>query len=590
MKHKFTLFYFLVIFLPTIILAQSPYIPRGNNAHFLMDRIEILQLSDTFHMSSINNLSAKQSIELLSNVWEKNQISEKDRYNILHTFSDYIEFLPTKSIDTIVENQLFISYNDIEQSSQKIFNNHFDQKPILKYFYKTPANFLQLQTPSFQLYINPILNVQYGNESSHEPIIFQNTRGVEARGYIDEKVYFYTQLLENQRSFQSFLEENIEKDKTIPGQGFYKSYQSGVVSNLKGYDYFTARAYVGFNIVKSINLEFGHGNHFIGNGYRSLLLSDFSHNYFYLRFNTKVWKFHYQNIFAEISPIPTQLNNGDFLLPKKYMATHYLAYKPSHNFEIGLYETVVFSRINHFEFQYLNPIILYRAVEHFVGSPDNVLVGLNIKWNFLKRFSLYGQLLADEFKMSEVLDANGWWANKFGAQIGLKYINVFGIDQLDLQLEYNAVRPYTYGHRDTLNGFSNYSVANFSNHGQPLAHPLGANFREFVTLIRYKPSNKINILAKAISTLYGSDPSGENWGRNIFLPLESRQMDFGNKIGQGIKTNILLANLDIGYEVFHNYFVDLKFQMRTDNNLNPTDRYFLGGGIRVNIADIGYDY
>jgi len=38
---------------------------------------------------------------------------------------------------------------------------------------------------------------------------------------------------------------------------------------------------------------------------------------------------------------------------------------------------------------------------------------------------------------------------KVGAQAGLKYINAFGLDHLDLQAEYNSIRPYTYSFRDS---------------------------------------------------------------------------------------------------------------------------------------------
>jgi hypothetical protein len=98
---------------------------------------------------------------------------------------------------------------------------------------------------------------------------------------------------------------------------------------------------------------------------------------------------------------------------------------------------------------------------------------MDAKWNFLKRFQLYGQLMLDEFVFSELVTNNqGWWANKYGIQAGLKYIDAFGIDHLDLQAEYNQVRPYTYTHRD--------SSAYYAHYDTPLAHPLGANFKELI--------------------------------------------------------------------------------------------------------------
>ncbi len=267
-----------------------------------------------------------------------------------------------------------------------------------------------------------------------------------------------------------------------------------------------------------------------------------------------------------------------------------MAFKPNTKFEIGLFETVVFARENHFEFQYLNPVILYRAVEHFIDSPDNVILGLNLKLNPGDGISIYGQFIMDEFKLSEVKKQSGWWANKFGAQAGLKYMNALGVDHLDLQMEFNVVRPYTYAHRDTLPSYPDHSIANYSHSNQPLAHPLGANFKELLFIIRYKPNNKVYMQAKVLSAIYGDDNPGENWGGNILLPLETREKDYGNVIGQGIKTRVMALNMDISYEVFHNYFIDINAMWRqTRKNIN-FDQHFIGGGLRINISNIFYDY
>jgi hypothetical protein len=41
---------------------------------------------------------------------------------------------------------------------------------------------------------------------------------------------------------------------------------------------------------------------------------------------------------------------------------------------------------------------------------------------------------------------NNSWKNKYGYQLGVKYYNAFKVDNLQLQLEYNHVRPYVYSH------------------------------------------------------------------------------------------------------------------------------------------------
>jgi hypothetical protein len=110
-----------------------------------------------------------------------------------------------------------------------------------------------------------------------------------------------------------------------------------------------------------------------------------------------------------------------------------------------------------------------RVAEHQNGSADNAIVGFDAKANIAKTLQIYSQLTLDEFKLSEVTGGNGWWGNKFGVQMGVKYIDAFKIRNLDLQAEYNVVRPYTYSHSD--------SVANYTHYNQPLAHPIRSEFQ-----------------------------------------------------------------------------------------------------------------
>lgn len=586
--------WFLLVCLCFQLQGQSPYILRGDQAYHTYDRAEILKLSDTSMINGLQNYSRRSLIGFLDQISDSGQYSEKDRYDFQHIYADNMEFLQEKKhLPDPLLPHVFRSADENREGNESRGDNSavmYTRKPLLKYFYASRANLFEIKSKHITLFVNPVIQLNYLQQKQPNRGIFQNTWGADIRGYLGKRVYVYAQLSKNQRNYPAYTEERILKFGALPGQGSWKNYTLGIVKGLDGYDFLNARAYIGFNPVKSISIEFGYGNHFIGNGYRSLLLSDYSRNYTYLKFNTRIWKFQYQNIFAQLSPTTPFFNADNSLLPKKYTALHYLAFKPNSSFEIGLFETVIFARPDHFEFQYLNPVILYRAVEHFLDSPDNVILGLNTKWNPGKGISLYGQIIVDEFKLSEVKKQSGWWANKFGVQAGFKYINAFGIDHLDLQFEYNAVRPYTYAHRDTLPTLKGYSVANYSHSNQPLAHPLGANFREMIWVMRYKPINKIYIQSRVLYTTYGDDRPGENWGGNILLPLETIQQAYGNYIGQGLKKSVLAVYADVSYEIYHNYFLDLQCMWRQTKTDGVENQHYFGGGLRVNISNISYEY
>ncbi|HMD00460.1 MAG TPA: capsule assembly Wzi family protein, partial [Ferruginibacter sp.] len=306
-------------------------------------------------------------------------------------------------------------------------------------------------------------------------------------------------------------------------------------------------------------------------------------SYLFLKLNTKIWKFNYQNLFMELMPQFKKV--GDTLLDRKYAAMHHLSMNVTKWLNIGVFEGVIFGRKNRFDFQYLNPIIFYRSVEGNVGSPDNALVGLDFKANVAHRAQVYGQFLLDEFILSKIKNDPTNWVNKWGVQLGVKYVDAFNIRNLDLQFETNRVRPFTYSHGDT--------IANYTNYNQPLAHPLGANFQEFLGILNYQPKPKWYINARAIYYYQGLDSAGKNFGGNIFENYTTRTMESGFSIGSGKKAKCLNALLTVSYEWKENLYFDVSAQYRTykfDGSSTSTNTTFVNAGIRLNMFKRGYDF
>ena len=220
-----------------------------------------------------------------------------------------------------------------------------------------------------------------------------------------------------------------------------------------------------------------------------------------------------------------------------------------------------------------------------IGSPDNAMLGMNVSWTALKGVQLYGQFLLDELRFSEFFGGNGWWGNKYSVQAGFKYLNALGVQRLDLQGEFNSSRPYTYSHFNIENSFTHYN--------QPLAHPFGANFREMIGIVRYRPTQRLFICARLIHALKGDNRPGENWGSNPLLTYNTREQEYGNEIGQGNRSTILLAGLDISWMCFHNAFLDLKLLSRTregaDSSTNQTTRV-ISAGFRMNLWPANNDF
>ena len=268
---------------------------------------------------------------------------------------------------------------------------------------------------------------------------------------------------------------------------------------------------------------------------------------------------------------------------------HHLSLQATHWLNIGLFENVILSRGNGFEFQYLNPIIFYRAVEHSLGSPDNVVVGGDIKINIASHASLYGQLLLDEFNVKNFFSNNGWWANKWGVQAGVKYIDI--LPNLDAQIEFNYVRPYTYTH--------DAGTIDYTNYNQPLGDPLGANFYEFIFNLRYQPTPKLSFNFKYFVARVGGDTvlangNLSNYGGDIFTPSGGGTLVnslYGNKMGQGAKGTINYLEFLATYQIWHNINFDASILYRDFSTVksinNPTPAFgsfMFNIGFRINLA------
>lgn len=463
------------------------------------------------------------------------------------------------------------------------------KKPFLKSLYRKKSDFAHVDQPDFDLHVNPVLYLGAGKDNRLSQSLFINTRGVEIRGMIDRKVGFYTFFTDNQAILPAYVNDalSLYNNYVVPHEGFWKTYKNG------GVDFFQARGYIDFNISKSIYMQFGHDRTFIGNGFRSLIFSDYSPPNLFLRANVKVWKLNYMFQLNRLTADAMGTAGGSTAnknYPVKFMAFHHLSLNIGKKFNLGLFESVVFTpqdtiNKNTFQLNYLNPIIFYRAVEQQGGSPDNVLLGSDFKWNAMKQLSFYGQVVIDEFVLKELKAGNGWWANKFALQGGLKYIDVFNVSNLDIQLEANLVKPYAYSHD------SQYS--NYSNYNQSLAHPLGANLLEGVAIVRYQPLPKLNLIVKTFYTKIGRDTTGVNWGSDVLKNNSTRQMDYGNKVGQGVSNTITFVDLTASYMLKHNFFIDLKTTIRRSSSpvlLYNNNTTITSVSLRWNIPSRNYDF
>ncbi len=463
----------------------------------------------------------------------------------------------------------------------------------------------------WSIQVDPLFDFGVGNERVGSRNTWLNTRGAQLQGNIGSKIAFYSSFYENQAVIPGYIDRFVNNNRmyhlndtlpfmpgvgAMPGQGMARVFKDG-----PGLDYANATAYVSYSPSEYLNFQLGQDRHFIGHGYRSMLLSDVAYPSPYVRMQANLGRVQYtyllmQHMDPGAEPIGLPQPRWDRGFRKKYTSVGYLNWQVTDRFQLGAMQSVVFPGDNPAggsippAMQYLNPLLFMQPTQYGSGSEGNLLLGMNTQWEFKKDYFLYAQFLLDELNVQGFLSQSGNANNKYAAQIGVKSLNVLGIENLFMQAEYNVSRPYTYSHRDRMTSYTHYL--------QPLAHPLGANFHEFLLMMDYRFSRNYYIRAKFIVHKQGldvfeNDSTLVNVGSNLFADYRPDVNRTGLNIGWGEPSTMMHAELSLGYLMNPktNMKVELTYIHR--NQGTASDRLstrWLMVGFRTALRNLYYDF
>lgn len=544
---------------------------------------------------------------------------------------------PLQEYDSIVyhpfDNPIFDSHLDIpfthqnyavfEPWMQKVgANNHTASKPytyqeVSKYYDLKGAqeklhkkadnwwakkwwneNMVQIKGEGYWFTLDPIADLRLGRDfGSDINYTFVNTRGIRTQAGLGDKLHFYTTIYESQGRFADYYNEFASSIRPsggnpaiIPGIGIAKEFKTN------SFDFPLAEANITYTPSEFINLQLGYQRNFIGDGYRSMLLGDATTPYPFFKINTTFWKIKYTNLYTWLKDVRPEVT-VDGTYATKFMSAHYLSWNVSKKLNLGFFESVVWGNDNDrgFDASFWNPIIFYRAVEFNASSRSgNALLGLTGKYKWNNRLHFYGQFLVDEFSFGDVREGNQSWTNKFAHQIGVKYFEPFDVENLTLQLEYNTVRPYVYSHSSP--------ITNYGHNNQSLGHPWGGNLKELIFIGRYFKDRWFADLRCHFGVRgldFNTVEDSFNYGGNIYINYnDDRPFDTNVKIGQGNRTSIFLADLQVGYtvnpatnlKIFTNLiYRDFTPSVVTDQ-VNKTSTTWLSIGFRTDLFNWYFDY
>jgi hypothetical protein len=413
--------------------------------------------------------------------------------------------------------------------ARKLFNEHlFDEK-----------------NKDYTFYGDYLPDLQLGRDFGGKTTTYLNTRGFQVGGTIGNKFSFYASYYEDQGRFPVYLNNYINEIDFVPGQA--QDYSFGKAT--KDWSYVTS--IISYTPIKQLNITLGEDKTFIGDGYRSLLLSDFAANYPLLRLTANLGKVQYMMMWAYLEDIEAKQFDSFGNDRRKWAAFHYLDWNISNRVSVGFFNALITEEADDngnfhgFDINYVNPVLFLSSLGPS-SQPDNVLMGFTGKYKIFDKTAIYGQLLIDRFKASDFFANNT--DNTNGIQLGIRGADLFKVNKLNYLFEFNTVKPYTYT--------SPQLITNYTEYSEPLGDPLGANFREFIGILNYS-AGRFDFMGQLNYAKYGLDPANMDFGQDVtkvFSPSTTTAT-----VGQGIATNLFYAEGTVSLLINPKY--NLRFEL-----------------------------
>jgi len=459
------------------------------------------------------------------------------------------------------------------------------------YFFNqlTTNNWVQANGAKSVFAIDPYIEAGIGKSKQESSALYQIAAGLRLQGTINDKAsYGLAYVYYNQR-FPNYL-----SSYAMSNQGYLLGMGKGKLQQNGAYGFSQVTGHFTYAPDEHFLISAGFGKNFIGDGYRSLILSDNSSNAPYIRLQARLWKLTYNVLYTSYDN-PRYLVDGDE--QRKYSVIHYLGINLSKKLQVAIFDNVVWyakDTANHrgFDVQYLNPILFTRPTEFALGSPDNSFLGLTAKYKVYKKGFLYTQIALDDLHISETFKHHSQhFGNKYAIQLGMWNKDVFGVQGLSWRTEFNSVRPYTYTH-----GFDKAGL-NYTHANQALADPFGANFNEFISIFQYN-YNRWYASLENLYTIRGEQPA--NLSYPIGYDLWAGDLSdypgapaYGSKTMQGVKNKYFYNQFSLGYLINPRNRLavqaDVVYRKHTSPDISQSDYYF-GVGIKTGLYNFYKDF
>lgn len=451
--------------------------------------------------------------------------------------------------DQLFANKLNKPYNEgsflpVSEGEYNLIPSILDSTP--RYYTIThilyTKHLIEINAKDCYLTISPAANISTGKDftDTSDRRLMQNTRGVFVEGDLFKRFSFATTFYENQTRFAAYEEdyyksvgeryqnsagEYYAQNAVIPGAGRTKDFKDD------GFDYAFATGYFSYLPINQLRITAGNNQQFIGDGYRSLLLSDNSYAAPYIRLDWKISpRFNFTYYRSRLINLLRRSvsSSAEVYYETKGHSVNYFTFKPNENASISLFEGSIWNRGDSLTSRtshplYYNPIPFASSLILDGNNEVVSLMGLNANYQLGKNHRVYGQLAM-----------NDWDAQKIGYQLGYRGYNFFQLSDFMIQVEYNRVPTQMYEASNPRLNYSHYNL--------PLAHVKGSGFHEILLRANYEYKHWFVDLRTVMYNLkdYNQEghlalyPSSSTIGANVFYQSVELGYRFNRKMNLSI--------------------------------------------------------
>lgn len=439
--------------------------------------------------------------------------------------------------------------------------------------YENGRDFLSWRGGQYGLQLNPLYYGYIGPATHSEDsdrvangTTWRNTRGLRVSGHIGDYLFFEGRVTENQ--WKPVWDEFA--NNTAPRTSHISFHDPGTA-----YDFFGSVGIIGLR-TRHVEVRLGRDRNHWGVGQGSVLLSDYATAYDQAQVRATLGPVQYTCLLARFLDASPERDTRPFR-PSRYGAFHRFNIHVTDALDVSFYEGIIMNRDTlgaqrsgtGFDPAYLNPVTLFRGIERDLGSPDNALLGAGAAWRPIRGARLYGQLMLDELRVSEI--GNEWWGNKWGWMLGL-HLAEPGLPHLSVRLEATRIRPYVYSHTSGATAFTHMDDVG--------GHPAGPNSVDLSLFLDYEPPGPWHARLNAAWTVRGRNQIADdgtvttNYGSDPGVSFNSRVSNYGITTLQGIRQRQALVEAAVAYEALPNLRVTALLQgERVHDAVRGTDVY-----------------